>query len=620
MPEYLSNLIIKIGGQQVSELFADDVLEVVVDSSLQMPDMFTIELRDPDLAWVDDSSLDIGKEVEISAECSPEMGGTSGVLIKGEIAALQPRFSAAGTSTLLIRGYDKSHRLHRGRKTRTFLSDTDSGVVQKVAQEAGLTVSVDSTSVTYDYIVQNNQTDMEFIQTRADRLGYQVTCAEGQLYFKKGDATLGTGPELTYLEQLIEFEPSWTGSGQAGTFVVTGWDQKKKEKIKQQATASATFNQGGMTKTGAAATSIFGEAQQVVSQMPVSVAAEATAIAEGMRNDAGRAFVRAEGLSEGNPGIKAGYEITVTGVGTRFSGKYRVSSAIHTYKDGRYQTHFTISGRHPHTLAHLLSGDNGQGPERGLIQGVVPALVTNLSDPDDLGRVKVKFSWMGAPDTEVESFWVRIAAPMAGAARGMFYLPEVNDEVLVAFEHGDPHRPYIVGSLWSQTDAPPKKNSEAVANGKVNLRVLKTRAGHIITLDDTEGAEKVEVQSKSGHLMIMDDKSGSEKVTIKDKTGKNSMEINSTSNSMTIQVDGDFSVTAKGKINLTSTQDMTLKSSAKGSVTSNSGMTIETKGNASIKGMQTTVEGQTAATLKGLSTTVDGTGMTTIKGGLVKIN
>ncbi len=172
----------------------------------------------------------------------------------------------------------------------------------------------------------------------------------------------------------------------------------------------------------------------------------------------------------------------------------------------------------------------------------------------------MKYAWLG----EIESDWVRIAAPMAGAQRGFLYLPEVNDEVLIAFEHGDVHRPYIVGALWSSTDKPPKKNSEATAGGKVNQRVLKTRAGHLIILDDKQGEEQISVTSKSGHTVILDDKSGSESITIKDKTGNNKMVIDSTKNSMTINVNGDFVVNAKGKITLQSTQDMTLDSKATG--------------------------------------------------------
>jgi uncharacterized protein involved in type VI secretion and phage assembly len=206
-----------------------------------------------------------------------------------------------------------------------------------------------------------------------------------------------------------------------------------------------------------------------------------------------------------------------------------------------------------------VQSENGHEEGLGLINGVVIGMVTNLNDPDDLGRVKVKYPWLGS-SPEIESWWVRIATPMAGSSRGFMYLPEINDEVLIAFEHGDVHRPYIVGALWSSTDKPPKKNSEATAGGKVNQRVIKTRSGHLIILDDKQGTEQISVTSKSGHKVILDDTSGAEKITVADKTGSNSMVIDSVKNSMTISLLGDFTVDAKGKVTIKSAMDMTMES------------------------------------------------------------
>ncbi|MEJ2209152.1 MAG: phage baseplate assembly protein V, partial [Anaerolineae bacterium] len=270
---------------------------------------------------------------------------------------------------------------------------------------------------------------------------------------------------------------------------------------------------------GSKAESAFGlsQVEEVVVCHPVATADEAKALATGLAHDLSREFIQAEAACFGHPGLKAGKTVTIEGVGSRFSGTYFVTSATHVlsfYEGGRYKTTFEISGRQPNTLHHLLDAGNGYGAGPGLGLGVVSAQVTNIDDPDDLGRVKVKYSWLGG-SPEIESHWVRLAPPMAGPQRGFLFLPEVNDEVLVAFEQGDVHRPYIIGALWSATDKPPKPKSEAISGGKVIQRVLKTRAGHLIILDDTQGEEQVSVTSKSGHTVILDDKSGSEKITIK---------------------------------------------------------------------------------------------------------
>ena len=613
MPKLIAIPIIKIGGQAVAEEFMDLLQEIVVDTSLHLPDLFTIRLSDPGFKWMDDTLLDIGKEVEISIK-PPEQyhdkTAQAKILVKGEITALEPRFSSDNMSTMTVRGYDKAHRLHRGKKTRTFLSKTDSSLAQTIAGEAGLTAVVDTTSVTYDWVLQNNQTNMEFLQARAERIGYQVWSSEGKLYFKKGDAVLGQGPELIYGENLRDFQPCYTVSGQADTMTVKGWDPKGKAAITSQKSPNAGLNQGGLGKTGgAAASSAFSSAEAIIIDRPVFTAAEAEALATGLSNDISRDFVQAEGLCYGDPDVKAGWQITIKNVGTRFSGKYLVTSATHIYNADGYTTRFSITGRHPNTLSHLLDSGNGHGQAQGLVQGVVTALVTNLSDPDDLGRVKVKYAWLG----EIESWWARIATPMAGEQRVFLYLPEINDEVLIAFEQGDVHRPYIIGALWSSTDKPPKKNSEATASGKVNQRVLKTRAGHLIILDDKQGQEQISVTSKSGHTVILNDASGSESITVKDKTGNNQMVIDSTKNSMTISVNGDFAVTAKGKITLKSTMDMTMEASG---------------GNAKLKGIQLGLEGTAKGELKAPMISVNGSAQTEVKGGamvqvqgaIVKIN
>lgn len=159
--------------------------------------------------------------------------------------------------------------------------------------------------------------------------------------------------------------------------------------------------------------------------------------------------------------------------------------------------------------------------------GVTVGIVTNNKDPEGLGRVKVKFPWLSG---EEESYWARVLTLMAGNDRGIYFLPEVDDEVLVAFEQGDMNFPYILGALWNGKDKPPVKNDD----GKNNQRVIKSRSGHMIVLDDTEGGEKIIIQ---------------------DKTGKNQIVIDSNENTMNIKVDKDLTIETKGKITLKSSND-----------------------------------------------------------------
>lgn len=129
------------------------------------------------------------------------------------------------------------------------------------------------------------------------------------------------------------------------------------------------------------------------------------------------------------------------------------------------------------------------------VYGVVTGIVTNNKDDQHLGRVKVRFPWLSGSD---ESAWARLAAPMAGPQAGTYFLPEVDDEVLVAFEHGDVRYPYVIGSLWRSSSPPPERNDD----GKNAKRVIRTKAGLTLTFDDTQGAERIVIADKSGRTTI----------------------------------------------------------------------------------------------------------------------
>lgn len=191
------------------------------------------------------------------------------------------------------------------------------------------------------------------------------------------------------------------------------------------------------------------------------------------------------------------------------------------------------------------------------IYGVVIGVVSNNKDPKKLGRVKVKFPWLSDND---ESYWARIATPMAGPQRGFYFIPEIHDEVLVVFEHGDVRFPYILGALWNVKDVPPK---EAKLDGKNNIRLIKSRSGHVISLDDTKGQETIEIL---------------------DKSKKNSIKVDTKANTISITTDKDITLSApKGTIKLDAKQ-IEINSKTTTNITAKAGMNIEAKAIMNIKG------------------------------------
>jgi len=158
--------------------------------------------------------------------------------------------------------------------------------------------------------------------------------------------------------------------------------------------------------------------------------------------------------------------------------------------------------------------------------GVVVGIVTNNQDPDGMHRVKVKFPWLSK---DVESNWARVAAPMTGKDRGAYFLPEVDDEVVVAFEHGQVDHPFVVGSLWNGKDTAPESNSD----GQNNHRTIKSRSGHVLRFNDKAGGETIEIIDRTGSNKIIIDSAANtitieakSDVTIKSVTGKLTMQAN----------------------------------------------------------------------------------------------
>jgi uncharacterized protein involved in type VI secretion and phage assembly len=180
--------------------------------------------------------------------------------------------------------------------------------------------------------------------------------------------------------------------------------------------------------------------------------------------------------------------------------------------------------------------------------GVLIGTVIDLADPEKLGRVKLQLPQYGDQPTD----WARIASPMAGKDRGFFFQPEVGDEVLAAFENGDPRRVYVLGALWSKVDTPPDRDGNDPQN---NWRFIKSRSGHIVKLDDTQGKEKIEIVDKSGkHRIVID--SANSKIEIVCTTGD--MDISAPTGTLKIDANS-IELTAKTEIKVKATANLTLE-------------------------------------------------------------
>ena len=632
----MSNLIIKLNHILDPSLISD-IVELVVDTNVYLPAMFSILIQDEydvdlgTLKYCDEKILlfSVGTPVEITIE--EETGSllpAVNTVLKGEITSVEPVFQQDGKVFLKIRGYDRAHRLTYGKVTRTFgdgnptLKTVSNGqIVSAVAANYGLVPDVDEVGRPESYIMQYNQSDWEFLWSRAEILGCQVYVDNRKLCFKKASQTryLMSPTDLVWGRNLTKFEPRLSVAGTVTATYAYGWDPEGQKTVKSSIkSSSAKFVSikesavgGGKMHT----VKFQNRPVDTIINPSVREAGQAKIAAQAKMDARESQFVRASGEVLGDPYLLAGTKVKIDGVGQRFSGTYYVTEAKHIIRMGVYTVRFQVSGRNPYTLRGLLNGSE-QHPNNK-ITGVVVGVVTNLQDPENLGRVKVKFPWMPQyRNSEMESGWVRMAAIGGGQNRGIFFLPEISDEVLVIFEDGDVTQGYIIGVLWSKKKKPPEGTILDGSKQKVNQRIIRSRSGHVVILDDSQGAEKI---------------------TITDKTGKNSIEINSKTNAMVFKSEGDFTIEAggkftvnskgdvaidsKAKLGLNATGQMNVKSQAKMALEGTSGANIKAGpsevdlglGGTAVKGTQVDVQASVKASVKGSA-------MVEIQGGLVKIN
>nr|MDJ0703917.1 phage baseplate assembly protein V [Leptolyngbyaceae cyanobacterium MO_188.B28] len=334
----------------------------------------------------------------------------------------------------------------------------------------------------------------------------------------------------------------------------------------------------------------------VIVDQPVFKAKEADAIAQAIFDELGGEFVHADAIAEGNPSIRPGRVVELKEMG-KYSGKYYVAEARHLLREGVYTTEFSIRGLRSSDLLSVLAPP--ARPRAG--QTLMVGIVTENNDPEGLGRVRVKCPTL---TEEHESNWARVVAAGAGVNRGFDCLPEIDDEVLIAFEHGNIHRPYVIGGVWNGQDAPPEKVAESVAGGKVRLRTFKTRTGHTLQfIEEDKGSSKkgVHLVSVYGHEIYLND---SEKVITIKTNGGHTLTLDDQSKAIKMKSTGTISVEAPQKI--------TLK--VGGSQVELSPMGVKAQGT------QIQIQGQAKTDVEGSMVNVTAKAIASIKGAAVKLN
>jgi uncharacterized protein involved in type VI secretion and phage assembly len=570
---------VRIDGNNLTDREADAVHEIKITDWLRLPDVCTVAVGYQadavrGFADLDGSAFKVGAELEVKLGSTEET--TTQTLFKGEIVTVEPTFQA-GHVAMVVRAYDRSHRMMRSRKQRTFLNQTIPDIVKKVARDSGITVKAMASGGPLDFVLQHNETDWDFVWRLAKRIGFEFICDGTQAEFKKPDPN-AQSVTLTYPEDLYEFRPRLTAVQQVEKVVVRGFDLKAKRPVAKTKTEPEQVTSAGIPRSDMVGA--FPGASLEIAGQSFGKEDEADLMAQAALDQLANAYLAAEGSCFGDPRIKAGVKLEVKGIGSKYSGTYRVAKAVHSISGGGgYTTSFSNSVGE-HTLLGQTGGGNGGSAS---IDSIVVAVVTNNNDPEQLGRVKVKFPSL----TEQESFWAPVLVPAAGNARGISMLPVPDEQVLVAFENGDPSFPYVLGSVFNGKDKPGEEL--AVTDGSYAM--------------------------KSDHKALI---AAQEDIKLRTEKGKWIIEVNGGEITETVKSPGNYTGTFDGKWNLTATQAITVESK-QGVTIKAPQITLDAQGSLSLKGSTVSVEAQTQLDLKGVQVQVNGSAMVAISGGLINI-
>lgn len=578
---YAVGATLKVDGSELDDALAAHVEQLVVDEDLQRPTMFAITLLDPTRDILKRTGMRHGAEVEVAV--IGQGASDDKPLVKGDVVTVECEYDELGTR-VVVRGFAASHRLHRGPRTRVFRNVTDSDIVKQIAQEAGIDVGeIQATSEVHDQVSQANLTDWDFLAARARPLGFDLTFREGSLHFgarngssvapAEADANadpMGLDPrQLIYGYNLLGFHGRISAAEQVGEVEVRGWDADGKELVSARvkaATIAAKLPTADPTKLAG----VFGAPTFVEVTGPIRTDREAENVAKAIAERIGSGFAEAEGTAIGNSALRAGVAVRVGRVNEDFAGSYVLSHVRHVFDAVGYRTHFTISGQHDRSLLGLASAGPSRPatfgpPATPRAAGVVVGIVTDNADPKKAGRVKVRYPWLNDGH---ESDWTRVTQYETAANSGAFFIPEAGDEVLVAFEHGDIERPYVIGSLYNGVDKPFEPLANPFDHGKVMARGYTSRERHELAFFDARGG------------------SGPSGVLLRTGDNKQSVVLNAKDGEVDITGDPNVVIEAFKELDATSRGDMTIKVQGKLTIDAQGGVAIKSAGVVDIDGAQ----------------------------------
>lgn len=346
---------VKVDGQRLNLDIARYITDLTVTHEPDTMDHFSLTLANPGPDWPWTHTRDAalfreGKAVEILIGYVDDLQP----MFKGKIASARVTYPESGASSVRVEGHTEMQRLRGSLKTRTFVNMTDKQIAERIAGDVGLTPEADDTATQHAYVIQYNQSDQTFLVERARRIGFQLAVDGTKLLFKRAQASREPGYKLVWghprepvdgsrrVMPLRSFSPSLNLLNQVTKVIVRGQHPETREPFSGEA-GPGDERLGSGSITGARlAEQMFGPRVEVIADVPLPSADEATTMARAIYGDRALNFITGTGATIGLPDLRAGALIELTGLGGRYSGVYYLSQTVHTINSGGYLTTFQV--------------------------------------------------------------------------------------------------------------------------------------------------------------------------------------------------------------------------------------------------------------------------------------
>jgi len=566
-----------------------EVLDFRIEQHVNKIAEAEITLRDGSAAdqsfeITDSDNFKPGAEIEIKLGYQTQTESIfKGIVIKQII-----KIDESNGSRVQIICKDVSLKLTVNRKSAIFTEITDSDLMSQLAGDYSLSNDIVATTATHKEIVQYNSTDWDLIVNRAEINGLLVTTESGKLVVAKPDVSGTPELQVQFGYDILEFDGEIDATHQYSGVQGNAWDMASQSIINATAAEPTVNEQGDLT--GATLADVLGAGDSnlltstTVTQDDIQAWADAALLKSRLSRFKGSITFQGSAKAKVNTTIK------LMGVSTRLNGNALITGVVHTVDDGRWNTEVKLGlSADWFVEEHPVTAPDASGLIPG-IKGLQTGIVTKIdSDPDNEFRVQVEIPILGA---EGESVWARLSTFYNGNGFGAFFMPELNDEVILGFMNDDPRFPVILGSVYSSSIAAPETPDEGNT-----IKTIITQSKLQLKFDDEN--KVITILTPGGNTMVFSDED--QGITITDQSG----------NTVIMATDG---VTVESK------SDLTLK--AANGVTIQ-GATIDITGDTSISAGAPSVDisGDTSASLSGGGTCdVSSDGQMSVKGSIVMIN